>query len=342
MPFSDAVLTIDCKKTVEAIQAAIQAIVRGDLRRRGAVVAMSGGIDSSVVAALCAGALGPERILGLFLPEKASSGESASLARKLASQLGIPTLEMDIAPVLEAMGCYRHQEEAIREVFPDFEAGSRFKIVLPPLTERARLNVFRVVVETPDGGVRSERLPLNAYLELVAATNMKQRTRKQIEYFHAERLNYAVAGTPNRLEYDQGFFVKGGDGAADFKPIAHLYKTQVYALAAEIGIPEEIRLRPPTTDTYSMPQSQEEFYFALPYHTMDLCLWAKNHDVPASEVAPVVGLSEEAVDWVYRDIDAKRRATRHLHLPPTLVEEVAEIALRAGSAGGGASTGGGL
>jgi NAD+ synthase len=166
-------------------------------------------------------------------------------------------------------------------------------------------------------------MPLDAYLAVIAATNMKQRTRKQLEYFHADRLNYAVAGTPNRLEYDQGFFVKQGDGAADFKPIAHLYKTQVYALAEYVGVPADIRGRAPTTDTFSLPQGQDEFYFAVPYDKMDLCLYAHNHNVPAAEVAPIVGLSPEQVERVFKDIEAKRRVAQYLHARPLLVIDVA-------------------
>jgi NAD+ synthase len=146
-----------------------------------------------------------------------------------------------------------------------------------------------------------------------------------MEYYHADRLNFAVMGTPNRLEYDQGFFVKNGDGSADIKPIAHLYKTQVYQLAEYLGIPEDIRSRPPTTDTYSMSQSQEEFYFSLPYDKMDLCLYGKNHHIPAVEVARAAGLTPEQVESVYRDIVAKRKASRYLHLSPLLVELVREI-----------------
>jgi NAD+ synthase len=168
-------------------------------------------------------------------------------------------------------------------------------------------------------------MPHDAYLKLVAATNYKQRVRKLTEYFHADRLAYAVAGTPNRLEYDQGFFVKQGDGAADFKPIAHLYKTQVYALAEHLGIPEEIRARPPTTDTFSMPQTQEEFYFSLPYDRMDLCLYAHNHGITSAEVAPAVELTEEQVERVFDDIERKRAATRYLHARPLLIEPVPEI-----------------
>ncbi len=151
---------------------------------------------------------------------------------------------------------------------------------------------------------------------MVAATNFKQRTRAMLAYYHADRLAYAVAGTPNLLEYDQGFFVKQGDGAADLKPIAHLYKTQVYALADELGVPDEIRRRQPTTDTYSLAQSQEEFYFALPYPEMDLCLWAANHGVTAVDVAPAIGLTVAQVERVFRDIEAKRRASRYLHAVP--------------------------
>jgi len=177
-------------------------------------------------------------------------------------------------------------------------------------------------VESPEGVQQRSRLPMEAYLGIVAASNMKQRTRKQIEYYHADRLNYAVAGTPNRLEYDQGFFVKNGDGAADLKPIAHLYKSQVYQLADYLGVPEEIRRRMPTTDTYSLAQTQEEFYFSLPYDKLDLCLYALNHDIPPSAIAEMVGLTPEQVEWVYRDIRAKRRATKYQHKRPLLVEPV--------------------
>jgi NAD+ synthase len=163
-------------------------------------------------------------------------------------------------------------------------------------------------------------MPLEVYLGIVATTNMKQRTRKQLEYFHADRLQYAVGGTPNRLEYDQGFFVKNGDGAADVKPIAHLYKSQVYQLAAYLGVPEEIRSRPPTTDTYSLAQTQEEFFFGISLRTLDVCMYALDHGVPAETVAPAVGLTTEQVLDVFRDIAGRRRSTRYLHEAPLLVD----------------------
>jgi NAD+ synthase len=317
--FSKDVLRLDTAAEAARIQATIREQVLGRLRKRGAVVGMSGGIDSSVVAALCVAALGPDRVFGLFMPERDSSGESLRLGRTLAAQLGIQAVVEDIAPALAGLGCYARQDEAIRMVFPEYGEGWKNKLTLPSILEGDRLNLSSLTVQDPSGRQESRRLTHAAYLQLVAATNFKQRVRKMMEYYHADRLNYAAAGTPNLLEYDQGFFVKQGDGAADFKPIAHLYKTQVYALAEHLGVPEEIRRRPPTTDTFSLAQTQEEFYFALPYHRMDLCLWAHDRGVPAAEAAPVVDLTPEQVERVYRDIEAKRRVATYLHAAPLLV-----------------------
>ena len=322
--FSTAVLDLDLDQTAQAIEQAVRRQVT-ELRRRGVVVGLSGGIDSSVVTALSARALGSERVQVLLMPERASSPESEQLGRLLTAELGTPTLVEDIAPTLEAAGCYRRQTEAIRMMFPEYGDGWRNKITLPSILDSDRLNVSELTVESPSGERKTARMPPAAYLQMVAATNFKQRVRKMMEYYHADRLNYVVAGTPNRLEYDQGFFVKLGDGAADIKPIAHLYKSQVYALAKHLGVPDEIRRRQPTTDTFSLPQTQEEFYFALPYDKMDLCLYGRNHNVSAAEVGAAIGLTAEQVERVYKDIDQKRRTTAYLHRRPLLPEPVSEI-----------------
>ena len=323
--FSADILKLDAAMVVDRIVQAIRTLVLKDLRRKGAVLGLSGGIDSSVVAALSVRALGADRVLGLLMPERDSSEDSLILGRFVGDHLGIKTMVEDITPLLDGAGCYRRRDEMIRRVIPHYEPDYKCKIVLPGLLHQENYRVFSVVVQSPDGQVTKARLPLEAYHGIVAATNFKQRIRKMMEYYYADRLNFAVMGTPNRLEYDQGFFVKNGDGSADVKPIAHLYKTQVYQLAEYLGIPEDIRNRPPTTDTYSMSQSQEEFYFSLPYDKMDLCLYGKNHHVPSVEVAHAVGLTAEQVETVYRDIAAKRKATRYLHLSPLLVELVSEI-----------------
>jgi len=324
-PASDAgVLALDADATIARIGLRLREILARDLSRRGFVVAMSGGIDSSVCAALAVRAVGPERVYGLLLPERDSSATSVTSGRVLAEHLGIRYEMFDIAPVLEAIGCYRWRDEAIRRVFPDYGPGWKSKIVIGGGLDGG-VNHFRLVVQEPAGETRQQRLGLREYLQIVAATNHKQRIRKTVEYFHADRLNYAVVGTPNRLEYDQGFFVKNGDGSADVKPIAHLYKTQVYALARHMGLPAEICAAIPTTDTYSLAQGQDEFYFALPYQQMDLAIWAHNHGRSPAELAGMLQISEQQAVHIYRDIDAKRRATRYGHLDAVLVESVPEI-----------------
>lgn len=325
MNFSKDVLNINTAAEINRITSSIRDQVVNVLHRRGAVVGLSGGIDSSVCTALCAKAMGSENVVVLFMPDRDSSGESLKLGKLLADKFGVQSVFEEITPVLDGAGCYRRQMEAIREVFPEYSTGWKSKVTIPSILHGERLNVLRLTVESPSGEQKTDRMPLNAYLKLIAATNWKQRTRKAMEYYHADRLNYAVCGTPNRLEYDQGFFVKNGDGSADFKPIAHLYKTQVYQIAEALGVPKEITSRTPTTDTYSLAQTQEEFYFALPYDKMDLCLYGYNHQVPASAVAPVVGLIAEQIERVYKDIESKRRGTRYLHHPPILVEPVPEI-----------------
>ena len=319
--FSSDVLRIDPQAEVQRIVDATKDLVFHQLRRKGIVLGLSGGVDSSVAAALCVRALGPKRVFGLFMPERDSSGDSLALGEMLAKHLGIETALEDVGPVLYAAGCYRRRDEAIRSVFPDYGPGHKSKLVLPDLSDDNPYRLFSIVIHSPAGEVERKRLPLGAYQEIVAATNFKQRARKMMEYYHADRLRYAVVGTPNRLEYDLGFFVKNGDGAADLKPIAHLYKTQVYQLAEYLGVPDEIRTRPPTTDTYSMEQSQEEFFFSVPYNVLDLCLYARDHDVPSDDVADAAGLTPEQIERVYRDIDAKRKAAQYLHERPLLVDE---------------------
>ena len=316
-------LNLDCAAEVEKVCRWMVDAVGSKLHRRGVIIALSGGVDSSVCGALAVRALGASKVFGLLLPEHDSSSSSADLGTQVAEQLGIKYQLEHIGPTLEAIGCYRWRDEAMRAVFPDYGAGWKSKIAISGGAQ-GRVNFFKLVVQSPAGDTFEKRLPIREYLQIVSATNFKQRIRKTVEYFHADRLNYAVIGTPNRLEYDQGFFVKNGDGAADIKPIAHLYKTQVYALARHLGLPDAVCTAMPTTDTYSLSQGQDEFYFALPYQQMDVALWAHNHRVPAAELAAALNIGTEQADFIYADIEAKRRATHYLHARPMLVEPVFE------------------
>jgi len=315
--------SFDPKSEVERICGFIRARLSSDLRRRGAVMGISGGVDSSVCAALCMKALGAAKVFGVLMPERESSAASLELGRAVAERLGIAYSVQDITSTLEALDCYGTRDRAIAESIPGYRAGWKQKVVISGGLA-GRFNHFKLVAQDPHGVEHEARLGLNQYLSIVAATNYKQRVRKSVEYFHADRLNYAVVGTPNRLEYDQGFFVKNGDGSADIKPIAHLYKTQVYALARFLDLPAAVCDSTPTTDTYTLPQGQDEFFFALPYRQMDRALWAFDRGVPAELAASGAGVPPEVMNHVYQDIQAKRRSARYLHAAPLLLHESPE------------------
>ncbi|QRY65938.1 NAD(+) synthase (plasmid) [Ensifer sp. PDNC004] len=323
--FSAETLTIDHALETDRIVSGLRGQLRS-MKKRGLVLGLSGGIDSSVSVALAVRAVGAKNVFCLFMPENDSDPESLRFGRLVAETFGVEAIVEDIGPTLKAMGCYERRDAFIRELVPDYGDGWASKVVIANALEGEGYNISSLVVQSPEGVQSKHRMPPSVYLGVVAATNMKQRTRKQVEYYHADRLNFAVLGTPNRLEYDQGFFVKNGDGAADVKPIAHLYKSQVYALAAHLGVPAEVCRRPPTTDTYSLEQTQEEFYFSLPYDRMDLCLYGLNHGIEIDAVAKAAGLTVVQVERVWADIAAKRKATRYLHLGPQLVQPVEEIA----------------
>ena len=324
--FNRDVLDIDCKQEVEKICENMRNAIFTTLERRGAVVALSGDVDSSVTATLTVKALGKEKVFGLLLPEHDSSSKSLELGQLMAQLLDIEHRIEKIGHILESIGCYRWRDDAIRSIFPDYSEGWKNRInISQNLLEGDLDNFFTLVVQSPDGYQQEKPLPLEAYRQIVAATSFKQRLRKTIEYFHADRLNYAVIGTMNRLEYNQGFFVKNGNASADVKPIAHLYKTQVYAIARHLGLPEEICKMKSATDTYSLPQGQEELYFMLPYDQLDLALYALNHNIPVEEAAPVIGLTPEQITRVYNDIRMKRRTTHHSYSHPILFGDVPEI-----------------
>jgi NAD+ synthase len=311
-------LHIDPAVESERIIHWLRTSVRERLNKRGAVVGLSGGIDSSTVAHLCQRAFGAEHVLGVLMPEKDSNPDSARLAHAVADQLGIRTETVDITPALVGLGCYERRDAAIKRVFPEYDPAIHgAKIVLPPgRLDSDRLNFFSVAIVDRANNERKKRLPVDAYLQIVAASNMKQRTRMLTLYYHAERHDYAVIGTPNKNEHEQGFFVKYGDGGADIQPIGHLFKTQVYQLAEYLGVVEEVRQRTPTTDTYSLEQTQEEFFFGLPFALMDSLWHAKEQGLSVEDTAAALDLKPVQVERVWKDIDKKARTTEYLRIPP--------------------------
>jgi len=323
--FSKDVLKLDPEAETNKICDKLRYLLSKKFKRRGLVIGLSGGIDSSVTVALSAKAVGSDRVVALLMPERHSAGDTMSLSKTAAEHVGCETILEEISEILKAAGHYKRYAKAVQQIIPEYGESWKSKIVTSNILDGKGFTFFSIVAQNPEGELITKRLPLKPYLEIVAATNFKQRTRKMLEYYHADRLNYAVAGTPNRLEYDQGFFVKNGDGSADVKPIAHLYKSQVYQLADYLEIPQAIRSRPPTTDTYSLAQGQDEFYFSLSTAKMDLCLYGKNKNIPVDVIGDAIELEPDQIQRVYDDIDTKRSTTRYLHLPPLLVEDVPEI-----------------
>ena len=317
MNFTKDSIDIEPAKEIEKITSMLREDVTKKLKKRGAVVGISGGIDSSVVLALCAKTFGPDRVIGVMMPENDSNPDSLELAKKLSAKFNTKYIVENMTEALAGFGCYKRRDEAIKKVFPEFNSNYKAKITLPTnLMEKETLNVFHLTIITPDGKVKSERLPLNEYLQIVAASNFKQRGRMCMLYYHAEARNYAVIGTGNKNEHEQGFFVKYGDGGADIKPIAHLFKTQVFQLADYLEVPEEIRQRIPTTDTYSAEQTQEEFFFRVPFEILDRVWFGWEQGVPSKKIAEALELTEENVESIIHDTHRKIRTTEYLRMEP--------------------------
>lgn len=315
--FHRSILQLDPEQETNRIVDKLRRDIFEVLKRKGGVMGVSGGVDSAVVLALAVRALGSDRLVALLLPEKESSPESARLARQVCHQFGVAPLVEDVTGPLLGFGCYQRRDEAVRQLFPEYDSTYKLKITLPSgLLEAGTLNIFQAIIISPEGEEKSQRLRPNQLRQIVAASNFKQRSRAAMLYYHAELHDYAVIGTPQKNEHDQGFFVKYGDGAMDVKPIGHLYKTQVYQLADYLNIPAEIRQRPPTSDTYSAPCTQEEFFFRLPFETMDLLWYALEHGITTEIAAQEMELTTEQVQRVYDDLSRKQRTTAYLRTPP--------------------------
>jgi NAD+ synthase len=316
--FTKRILNLENKELLcEEICEKLKRDIKVQLKRRGAIVGISGGIDSSVTLALATKALGAKNVLGIMLPEKDSNPDSLFLAKKLAKFYGVETVVENISPALEGLACYQRRDEAIVRVFPEFDPESyKARIEIKQNIGQNIPSVFSLTIISPKGVKKSKLLPAKEYLQIVAATNFKQRTRMSMLYYHAERLHFAVVGTPNKHEVEQGFFVKYGDGGADVMPIAHLYKSQVYQLAEYLKVPKEIIERTPTTDTYSAEQSQEDFFYQMPFEQMDLIWYAWENNYPAKEISRIMEKTDIEIENIYKNFQRKRNTTAYLRTAP--------------------------
>lgn len=319
MHFSKDRLRIDASAETEKIVSQMRQNVAQKLKKRGAVVGVSGGVDSAVTLALCVRAFGANKVLAVLMPEQDSGPDSLTLAQKLAHEQQVEYVIENMTAALTGFAAYQRRDEAIRRILPEYRPGYKVKIGLPGnILEQDVLNVFQLIMIAPDGEKTSLRLPIHAYLQIVAASNFKQRSRMCMLYYHAESRNYAVIGTANKNEHDLGFFVKYGDGGADAMPIAHLFKSQIFQLAQFLELPEEIIQRTPTTDTYSAEQTQEEFFYRLPFEILDAIWFGWEQQYPTDDIARTVNLNSSQVQNVINDLKRKMAATEYLRMPPLL------------------------
>jgi NAD+ synthase len=291
------------------------------LNRDGAVIGLSGGVDSALCSALCVKALGKDKVLGLILPERESNPISAEYAKKHADVIGVKTVTDDITDTLVGFGTYTRRDEVIKEIFPEFNDHCKSKLTLPPdLLARDALNFYTLQIKDNQNTLKTTRLTYLKARQILAASNTKQVTRMMYLNYYAEMNNYMVCGTTNRSEYMQGFFVKYGDGGVDIEPIAHLYKMQIYQLAHHLDIIPEIIARTPSPDTFSYEVTDEEMHFRMPYDILDLLLYAWENHTPVAEVSKALDLKEDQIKRAFRDITSKYDATNYQRLPVLKLE----------------------
>lgn len=321
MVFDLDVLKIDPVLELEKLSKFMVEQVNVVFRRKGVVIGISGGIDSACIAAVAVHALGKERVVGLVLPEKESNPISSEYAVKHAQALGIEHRKIDITPTVNSVVPYSWRDQFIQKLVPEYQPGYPYNISLPTdLLERDSFSFYRLQVQMPDGDIKTKRLNLDEFRTVTSFANIKIRSRMLHLYAEAERRNLIVAGTTNRTEFILGDFCKYGDGGTDIEPLSYLYKNQIYQLSEYLQIIPEIVNRQPSPDTFSLPVSDQEFFFRIPFDKLDYLLYAWEHEVPINDASKSLDISEDAVKRAYKDFTSKYRATAHLRAVPNTLE----------------------
>jgi len=313
MKFSLDVLKINPEQELEKLSQFIKEQIKVVFRRKGIVVGLSGGIDSACIAAVAVNAIGKERVVGLVLPETESNPISSEYAMKHAKALGIEHRQIDITPTVDSVVHYKWRDEFMQNLVPEYQPGYKYNITLPTdLLERDSFSFYNLQVQMPDGEIKKKRLNVDEFRTITSFANIKIRARMLHLYAEAERRNLIVAGTTNRTEFILGDFCKYGDGGTDIEPFTHLYKNQIYQISDYLKVTPEIIKRAPSPDTFSLPVSDQEFFFRISFDKLDHLIYAWEHEIPEGEAAKVLDLSEEAIKRAYKDFASKYRATAHL------------------------------
>ena len=317
MKFNLDVLKIDPVQHLEKLTKFIVDQMNVVFRRKGIIVGLSGGIDSACIAAVAVHAIGKEKVIGLVLPESESNPISSEYAIKHAQLLDIEHRQINITPTVDSIVQYKWLDEFIQKLIPEYKPDYKYNITLPTdLLERASYSFYLLQVQMPDGEIKKKRLNMEEFRTITSFANIKIRARMLHLYAEAERRNLLVAGTTNRTEFILGDFCKYGDGGTDIEPFTHLYKNQIYQLSDYLEVIPEIINRQPSPDTFSLPVSDQEFFFRISFEKLDHLLYAWEHEVPIIDVANVLDISEDAVERAYKDFTTKNRATAHLRESP--------------------------
>jgi len=321
MKFSKDIIRSNPEYEADLVRDFLSAQVKGVPKRDGIIVGVSGGVDSAVVASLAVRAVGKENVLGLILPEKESNPISAEYAMKVINSLGIEHIKVELTESVASFDAYKNRDKVIKEIFPDYTPEYKFNIYLPQnLLDVDRYNFYTLRVDDGKGNIREKRLTKKQLLAITAAANVKIRSRMIALYYWGEQENYLVAGTTNKTEFILGDYCKFGDGGTDVECISHLYKTNIYELAEYLEIPREIQERTPSPDTFSLPVSDTDFYFCLPFNILDPLLYAWQYNISAAETASALDLGEDQVKRAFRDFQSKHASTEHIRVLPASIE----------------------
>ena len=309
--FSKDILVIkDIQNLTKLLENFIRKQTFEDYRKRGIIIGISGGIDSAVAAALACNAVGNENVLGIILPEKESNRESQELAKTLCNKLKIKYVVEDITQILESGSVYQIREKIVQKLFPEYNNSCKYRLIFRENFDNDGLSIPYLEIQDARNQIHKIKVSLDDYLTMTAATNIKHRTRMSRLYYHAEKNNFLVCGTTNKAEFQQGYFVKYGDGGVDIEPLVNLFKTQVYQLAEYLNVPSEIIQREASPDTWSFDISDEEFFFSLTYDIIDLMLYAREKSIPLNEVCSILELDEDKVKRILKSQERKWNSSK--------------------------------
>jgi NAD+ synthase len=302
---AEEAMRIDAAQVAERIENFIRQKV-DEFHRDGAIVGMSGGLDSAVVASLAARALGPEKVRALLLPERDSSPDSKTDALLEIERLGLPHQEVSLTPMLSAMGIYG--------LTPLRLLGVRsLKAAIVQHQHRVQAEAlgempFRAgLLGTRDLGDKKELIDTGQ-----AYTRVKHRMRMVALYYYADLENRLVLGTTNRSEAMTGFVVKWGDNVADVEPLNPLYKTQVRELAKYLGVSERVLDKAPSPDL--IPGIVDGLALGIDYETLDRILWGIEQGWETERIVAAMSVTAAQVENVR---EMHRRSEHMRTLPPS-------------------------